>query len=164
MQTPTAPSIRSYCPGQKAIAPLISQDRLACPWRSDFGGSLEGRGICRHSIFAEIGHSVYLVGGPPHQDMFDLKPDAPKEIAGPWRPTATNVPGIRICEAFPRLARIMDKLVIVHPWSATRSIMTHAKFSMATILNNACRQAVGRSLGLRLRRFKVPSILPHRLT
>jgi Protein of unknown function (DUF1501) len=56
---------------------------------------------------------VYLVGGPPHQDMFDLKPDAPKEVAGPWRPTATNVPGIQICEAFPRLARVMDKLVVV---------------------------------------------------
>ena len=36
---------------------------------------------------------IYLVGGPPHQDMFDLKPDAPKEIAGPWRPIATNVTG-----------------------------------------------------------------------
>jgi hypothetical protein len=56
---------------------------------------------------------IYLVGGPPHQDMFDLKPNAPKEIAGPWRPTATNVTGIQICEAFPRLARMTDKLVVV---------------------------------------------------
>ncbi len=54
---------------------------------------------------------IYLVGGPPHQDMFDLKPEAPKEIAGPWRPIATNVPGIEICEAFPKLAGMMDKLV-----------------------------------------------------
>ena len=56
---------------------------------------------------------IYLVGGPPHQDMFDLKPSAPKEVAGPWRPIATNVTGIQICEAFPRLARMMDKLVVV---------------------------------------------------
>ena len=56
---------------------------------------------------------VYLVGGPPHQDMFDLKPDAPKEIAGPWKPIPTNVTGIQICEALPKLARIMDKLTIV---------------------------------------------------
>ena len=56
---------------------------------------------------------IYLVGGPPHQDMFDLKPDAPKEIAGPWKPIATNVNGIKICEALPRLAKIMDKLVVV---------------------------------------------------
>src|SRR6185312_8012680 len=55
---------------------------------------------------------IYLVGGPPHQDMFDLKPDAPKEIAGPWRPTATNVTGIQISEALPKLARNMDKLAI----------------------------------------------------
>ena len=54
---------------------------------------------------------VYLVGGPPHQDMFDLKPDAPREIAGPHRPIATNVPGIEICELFPQMAARMDKLV-----------------------------------------------------
>jgi hypothetical protein len=56
---------------------------------------------------------IYLVGGPPHQDMFDLKPDAPKEFAGPWKPIATNVNGVKICEAFPRLAKIMDRLVVV---------------------------------------------------
>src|SRR5579871_1406650 len=56
---------------------------------------------------------IYLVGGPPHQDMFDLKPNAPKEIAGPWKPIATNVTGVQICEALPRLAGIMDKLVVI---------------------------------------------------
>jgi len=56
---------------------------------------------------------IYLVGGPPHQDMFDLKPDAPKEIAGPWRPIATNVPGFEICEQFPRLARVADKMTVI---------------------------------------------------
>ncbi|MEZ6058677.1 MAG: DUF1501 domain-containing protein [Planctomycetaceae bacterium] len=56
---------------------------------------------------------IYLVGGPPHQDMFDLKPEAPAEIAGPWRPIATNVPGMEICEAFPRLAQMGDKLTII---------------------------------------------------
>jgi hypothetical protein len=56
---------------------------------------------------------IYLVGGPPHQDMFDLKPEAPKEFAGPWKPIATNVPGMEICEAFPRLAQIADKLTVI---------------------------------------------------
>ncbi len=56
---------------------------------------------------------IYLVGGPPHQDMFDLKPDAPREVAGPWQPIATNVPGMEICEAFPRLAGMADKLTII---------------------------------------------------
>lgn len=56
---------------------------------------------------------IYLVGGPPHQDMFDLKPEAPREIAGPWRPIATNVPGFEICEAFPKLAGMADKFSVV---------------------------------------------------
>jgi hypothetical protein len=56
---------------------------------------------------------IYLVGGPPHQDLFDLKPAAPAEIAGPWKPAPTNVTGVQICEALPRLARVMDKLVVV---------------------------------------------------
>jgi len=56
---------------------------------------------------------IYLVGGPPHQDMFDLKPDAPREFAGPWRPIRTNVTGFEICEAFPRLAGMADKLTVI---------------------------------------------------
>jgi hypothetical protein len=54
---------------------------------------------------------VYLPGGPPHQDMYDLKNDAPREVRGPFREIATNVPGIRICEHLPRMAAMMDKLV-----------------------------------------------------
>ena len=44
---------------------------------------------------------IFLAGGPPHQDMWDLKPDAPSEIRGEFRPISTNVPGIQICEEFP---------------------------------------------------------------
>ena len=54
---------------------------------------------------------IFLPGGPPHQDMYDLKPDAPAEIRGEFKPIATNVPGIQICEHLPRLAGMMDKLV-----------------------------------------------------
>ncbi len=54
---------------------------------------------------------IYLVGGPPHQDMFDLKPLAPSEIAGPWKPIATNVPGIEIGELLPKMASMMDRFV-----------------------------------------------------
>ena len=56
---------------------------------------------------------IYLVGGPPHQDMFDLKPHAPREFAGPHRPIGTNVPGIEICELFPRMAKMMDKFTVI---------------------------------------------------
>src|SRR5262245_22229104 len=56
---------------------------------------------------------IYLVGGPPHQDLFDLKPDAPAESAAPSRPIPTNVPGAQICELLPMLARRMDKLTLI---------------------------------------------------
>jgi hypothetical protein len=56
---------------------------------------------------------VYLSGGPSHQDMYDLKMNAPVEIRGSFRPIATNVPGIEICEHMPRLARMMDKFAII---------------------------------------------------
>ncbi len=70
--------------------------------------ALAGKGRSRKSVIM-----IYLVGGPPHQDMFDLKPQAPREVAGPWKPIETNVPGMEICEAFPLLARIADKLVTI---------------------------------------------------
>ena len=54
---------------------------------------------------------IYLVGAPPHQDMFDLKMDAPSEYRGPYKPISTNVPGIQISEHMPHCAKIMDKLV-----------------------------------------------------
>src|SRR5581483_7883399 len=45
---------------------------------------------------------VYLSGGMAHQDTFDLKPDAPAEIRGEFKPIATNVPGIQVGEHLPR--------------------------------------------------------------
>jgi hypothetical protein len=56
---------------------------------------------------------VWLAGGPSHLDMYDLKPDAPAEFRGEFRPIATNVPGIDIGEHLPLQAKIMDKLSIV---------------------------------------------------
>ncbi|HLJ98150.1 MAG TPA: DUF1501 domain-containing protein [Gemmataceae bacterium] len=82
-------------------------------------GGLTLAGLLRAEAAARIRSShksvilIYLVGGPPHQDLFDLKPGAPKEFAGPWKPIATNVTGVQICEALPRLAGIMDKLVVI---------------------------------------------------
>jgi hypothetical protein len=56
---------------------------------------------------------IYLPGGPSHMDMWDLKPDAPKEFRGEFRPIATNVPGIQICEHMPLQARMFDKLAVI---------------------------------------------------
>src|SRR6185295_10586548 len=56
---------------------------------------------------------IFLPGGPSHQDIFDLKMDAPQEVRGEFRPIGTNVPGIQICEHLPLLARLMDKTAII---------------------------------------------------
>lgn len=64
-----------------------------------------------------LGHkaviNVFLAGGPPHQDMWEIKTEAPSEIRGEFQPISTNVPGIQICEVFPKLARLMDKAAII---------------------------------------------------
>ncbi len=57
--------------------------------------------------------NIFLGGGPPHQDMWDLKMDAPTEIRGEFKPIATSVNGIQICEVFPQIASRMDKCVVI---------------------------------------------------
>jgi uncharacterized protein (DUF1501 family) len=56
---------------------------------------------------------LFLVGGPSQLDTWDLKPEAPTDIRGPFRPMRTNVPGIHLCEHFPRMARLADRMAIV---------------------------------------------------
>ena len=73
---------------------------------------------------------IFLPGGPPHQDMFDLKMDAPKEIRGEFKPIATNVPGIHIGELFPLMARQMDKLAIIR--SVVGATGSHDAFQCVT--------------------------------
>src|SRR5687767_9054087 len=62
---------------------------------------------------------VFLGGGPTHLDSFDLKPDAPAEIRGEFRPIDTNVPGVQISEHLPNLARCADKYTILRGVSHT---------------------------------------------
>ncbi len=59
---------------------------------------------------------LFLVGGPSQLDTWDMKPDAPSHVRGPFRPIKTNVPGIEISEIFPRMARHADK------WSLLRTL------------------------------------------
>ncbi len=64
---------------------------------------------------------VYLLGGPPHLDMFDLKPAAPAEIRGPFQPISTRVLGLQICELLPQLAGMADKYALVRSVSHRNS-------------------------------------------
>ena len=73
---------------------------------------------------------VYLSGGLSHHDTFDMKPDAPAEIAGEFKPRATNVTGIQISEYLPRLASMMDKLAVVRSIVGLRD--EHSSFHTLT--------------------------------
>src|SRR5262245_64426793 len=57
--------------------------------------------------------NIFLGGGPPHQDMWEIKTQAPSEIRAEFKPILTNVPGIEICEVFPKIASMMDKCVVI---------------------------------------------------
>ncbi len=84
---------------------------------------------------------VYLPGGPSHIDMYDLKPEAPVEFRGEFRPIPTNVPGIQISEHMPQQARMMDKLSIV------RSLVANDEHSDSYVMTgyteNTNRTATG---------------------
>lgn len=71
---------------------------------------------------------LFMWGGPAHQDTWDLKPEAPAEIRGEFRPIDTNVPGLRICEHLPELAKRCDKLAIIRSMTHTNvdhTLSTH---------------------------------------
>lgn len=85
--------------------------------------------------------NVHLSGGPSHQDLWDLKPDAPSEYRGEFRPIATNVPGIQICELLPRLARMADKFVLVR--GLVGSVDEHSYSTAMTGYPESSLRAVG---------------------
>jgi len=72
---------------------------------------------------------IYLPGGPSHMDMYDLKPEAPMEYRGEFRPIATNVPGVQICEHFPLQARMWDKLACIR---SIQAVEEHSDSNVTT--------------------------------
>src|SRR5437660_5813111 len=98
---------------------------------------------------------VFLPGGPPHQDMFDLKPDAPAEIRGEFKPIKTNVPGIQICEHMPKLAAMMDKFAIIRSLVGARD-EHDASICQSGYNHSELNQNHAPSLGSVLSRLKGP--------
>ena len=89
--------------GVAGMANLGMADVLRAKQRStDFSGRKDNAAIL-----------IWLDGGPSHLDLYDLKPEAPTEIAGIWRPISTNVPGFDIGELFPKQAQLADKFSVV---------------------------------------------------
>ena len=84
--------------------------------------------------------NIHLGGGPSHQDMFDLKPEAPVEFRGQFNPIRTNVSGMEICEHFPKLAKMADKFAVVRSLvgsAGPTASMSTAGTSSAALLNSA---------------------------
>lgn len=73
---------------------------------------------------------IFLSGGPPHQDMVDLKPDAPADVRGEFTPIRTNVPGLDVCEHLPHLAKVMDRFAVIR--SLVGSEGAHSAFQCVT--------------------------------
>src|SRR3989449_1856340 len=89
--------------GGLALGGLALSDLL----RLKAQGAVTSEGRARSVIM------ICLGGGPSHVDTYDMKPEAPAEIRGEFRPIKSNVPGMRLCELLPRQARIADKLAVV---------------------------------------------------
>jgi hypothetical protein len=83
---------------------------------------------------------VYLSGGLAHQDTFDLKPNAPAEVRGEFKPIPTNVPGVQFGEHVPRLAKCVDKLVVVRSLVGQRDEHSSWQSYTATTMDAAKRE------------------------
>ncbi len=101
--------------------------------------------------------NIHLGGGPSHQDMFDLKPDAPVEFRGEFNPIASNVPGLELCEHFPLLAQRADKFAVLR--SLVGMYEDHSNFHTQTGYGrNDLRNVGGRpSLGSVVSRILGPT-------
>ncbi|MCA9065997.1 MAG: DUF1501 domain-containing protein, partial [Planctomycetaceae bacterium] len=73
---------------------------------------------------------VYLSGGLAHQDTFDMKPDAPAEVRGEFKPIATTVPGVEFCELLPKMAMVADRCTVIRSVVGQRD--EHSSFQSLT--------------------------------
>lgn len=100
---------------------LTRRELLRVGGLSLFGGltlpTLLAAGEARAAARAKSVILINLFGGPPHQDMFDLKPDAPANVRGEFKPIATAVPGTQICELLPKTAALMDRATLIRTYS-----------------------------------------------
>jgi hypothetical protein len=67
----------------------------------------------KHKVRAKAVIFLHQFGGPPGHEAFDMKPDAPAEVRGSFKPIATKVPGLQVCEMLPRTAEVADKLTVI---------------------------------------------------
>ncbi|HEV3078567.1 MAG TPA: DUF1501 domain-containing protein [Gemmataceae bacterium] len=107
---------------------------------------------------------IHLSGGPSHVDMYDMKPNAPREYRGDFRPVKTNVPGMEICELMPMQAKIADKFAILRGVQLAHLHTANEFYSgypwqdspRASVPNEAQRPAIGAVVS----RIRGSSVIP----
>ncbi len=104
--------------GQAGTGTLSRRDLLRYSATGALGAALTGATIAPAAASRESSQVrscivIFAEGGPSHLDTWDPKPEAPSEYRGPFGAVETNVPGVRICEHLPRMARLADKLTIL---------------------------------------------------
>jgi hypothetical protein len=107
---------------------------------------------------------VFLAGGPPHQDLWEIKTEAPKEVRGPFQPIATSVPGIQIGECFPRIAALAHKVAILR--SIVGCVDAHDGYQCLSGWTRSDEKRIGGhpclgSVAAKVLGPTVPSIPPH---
>src|SRR5262245_17063170 len=96
-------------------AALITAGGVAVPnWGGLFGSHAVADEVRRRGKRCIL---LWMAGGPSHLDTFDMKPGRP--VAGTFRPIATNVPGLQVCEYLPRMARLADRLAVIRSMSTS---------------------------------------------
>ncbi len=124
-----------------------------------FADVLRARAANPASTTAKAVIMVYLPGGPSHIDMFDMKPDAPAEVRGEFKPIKSNVSGVEMCELLPLHAKIADKFAVVN---GIQSVDTHsAELLMRGHLNGPSKRPVFGSVVSRLRGGTGSDGMPH---
>ncbi len=81
----------------------------------------------------------WMAGGPPHTDMFDMKPDSPADYRGEFRPIQSNVPGLDLCELMPKLATMADKYTIIRSVTTMNNPGDHAQAPLYWLTGNPRR-------------------------
>src|SRR5262249_59617259 len=117
------------CPARlsrRAFSPAGATPTLASPLRASSPRRAAGQTPARDVNCIML----FLCGGPSHIDTWDPKPDAPAEVRGPFRPIATNVPGMRLTEIFPRTARHADKFSLVRTLYHTATAVHDTRHQM----------------------------------
>ena len=121
--------------------------------------SRAGQASSRHKAVIHI----FLGGGPPHQDMWEIKTEAPKEIRGEFKPIATKVPGIQIGEVFPKIAARMDRCAVIRTVVGARgghdAVQCLSGWTPSSLANMGGRPSIGAAVA-RVKGSVDPAIPP----